>query len=40
VQRAEGYGATVCRGAVTVLDDQFTGETPGRLIRGPQGDPR
>ena len=34
VQRAEGYGATVCRGAVTVLDDQFTGETPGRLIRG------
>ncbi len=36
VQRAEGYGATICRGTVTVLDDEFTGEHPGRLIRGPQ----
>ncbi|MDW3220714.1 MAG: amidohydrolase family protein [Acidimicrobiales bacterium] len=38
VQRAEGYGATVCRGAVTVVDDEFTGEYPGRLVRGPQAD--
>ncbi len=36
VQRAHGYGATVCSGAVTVVDDAFTGELPGRLIRGPQ----
>jgi len=40
VQRASGYGATVCGGTVTVEDDQFTGETPGRLVRGPQSDPR
>lgn len=40
VQRAHGYGATICRGAVTVLDDNFTGEHPGRLVRGPQTDPR
>jgi N-acyl-D-amino-acid deacylase len=40
VQRAQGYGATICRGAVTVVDDAFTGEHPGRLIRGPQADRR
>jgi len=40
VQRAHGYGATVCRGTVTVVDDEFTGEHPGRLVRGPQADPR
>ncbi|MEZ5167836.1 MAG: amidohydrolase family protein [Acidimicrobiales bacterium] len=40
VQRAQGYGATVCRGAVTVIDDEFTGERPGRLLRGPRPDPR
>jgi N-acyl-D-aspartate/D-glutamate deacylase len=39
VQRAHGYGATVCRGTVTVVDDEFTGERPGRLVRGPQADP-
>jgi len=37
VQRASGYAATVQRGAVTVEFDTFTGEHPGRLIRGPQG---
>ena len=36
VQRAQGYGATVCRGEVTVIDDEFTGERPGRLLRGPR----
>lgn len=40
VQRATGYAATVCAGVVTVEDDTFTGETPGRLVRGPQTDLR
>jgi N-acyl-D-amino-acid deacylase len=37
VQRAQGYAATFVAGVQTVEDDQFTGELPGRLIRGPQG---
>jgi len=36
VQRAAGYGATFVGGVQTVADDEFTGELPGRLIRGPQ----
>ena len=36
VQRAEGYAATFVAGVQTVADDEFTGELPGRLIRGPQ----
>ena len=36
VQRAHGYAATVVAGVQTVADDEFTGELPGRLIRGPQ----
>jgi N-acyl-D-amino-acid deacylase len=36
VQRAQGYAATFVAGVQTVEDDQFTGELPGRLIRGPQ----
>jgi N-acyl-D-aspartate/D-glutamate deacylase len=36
VQRAEGYAATFVGGVQTVADDEFTGELPGRLIRGPQ----
>ncbi len=36
VQRAQGYAATICSGVPTVIDDLFTGELPGRLIRGPQ----
>jgi N-acyl-D-amino-acid deacylase len=35
VQRASGYVATVCSGAVIVEDDEFTGALPGRLLRGP-----
>ena len=35
LQRAQGYRATICAGAVTVEDDRFTGEQPGRLLRGP-----
>jgi N-acyl-D-amino-acid deacylase len=37
VQRAQGYAATFVAGVQSVEDDQFTGELPGRLIRGPQG---
>ena len=36
VQRASGYVATVQSGTVTVEHDAFTGERPGRLLRGPQ----
>ncbi len=36
VQRAKGYAATFVAGAQTVADDEFTGELPGRLVRGPQ----
>jgi N-acyl-D-aspartate/D-glutamate deacylase len=34
LQRVEGYRATIKRGIVTVLDDELTGERPGRLQRG------
>jgi len=34
VQRATGYRATFCAGVQTVADDEFTGELPGRLLRG------
>jgi N-acyl-D-amino-acid deacylase len=36
VQRASGYAATFVAGVQTVADDEFTGELPGRLVRGPQ----
>ena len=36
IQRGKGYAATFVRGVQTVDDDHFTGELPGRLIRGPQ----
>ena len=39
VQRGFGYRATLCRGVQTVSDDEFTGELPGRLIRGPKPSP-
>jgi N-acyl-D-aspartate/D-glutamate deacylase len=35
VQRAHGYRATFVAGVQTVADDEFTGELPGRLVRGP-----
>jgi N-acyl-D-aspartate/D-glutamate deacylase len=37
VQRATGYVATVCSGAVTFEDGESTGALPGQLVRGPQG---
>lgn len=36
VQHSVGYKATICRGVVVRENDCFTGETPGRLVRGPQ----
>jgi N-acyl-D-aspartate/D-glutamate deacylase len=33
VQRASGYRATVVNGAVTVVEDELTGEHPGVLLR-------
>ena len=36
VQKARGYRATFVAGVQIVDDDEFTGELPGKLIRGPQ----
>lgn len=36
LQRAEGYLCTIKGGVVTFEDGQWTGATPGSLIRGPQ----
>jgi N-acyl-D-amino-acid deacylase len=40
LQRAEGYRATVKSGEVIFEDGVPTGALPGRLLRGPQPDPR
>lgn len=39
VQRGRGYVATFVNGVQTVDRDEFTGELPGRLIRGPKAGP-
>ena len=36
LQKAEGYVATIKNGKVTFRNGEWTGETPGGLIRGPQ----
>ena len=36
VQKARGYVATFVAGTQTVAEDEFTGELPGRLVRGPR----
>ncbi len=36
LQKADGYVATIKNGVVTFRDGEWTGETPGGLIRGPQ----
>ena len=36
LQKADGYVCTIKNGQVTFRDGQWTGETPGGLIRGPQ----
>ena len=40
LQRAEGYVATVKSGEVIFENGKPTGALPGRLLRGPQADPR
>jgi len=39
VQRARGYVATVCAGIPVRVDDEPTGERPGRLVRGARPGP-
>ena len=39
VQRASGYGATICAGVPVRVDDAPTGERPGRLVRGTRPTP-
>ncbi|MGN6499491.1 MAG: N-acyl-D-amino-acid deacylase family protein [Tsuneonella sp.] len=36
LQKAEGYVCTIKNGVVTFREGEWTGETPGGLIRGPQ----
>jgi len=36
IQEADGYVATVKRGTVTFENGEWTGETPGSLLKGPQ----
>ena len=40
VQRVDGYRATVVGGEITYADGVPSGALPGKLIRGPQADPR
>lgn len=40
VQGSTGYRLTVCAGETVREDDEFTGATPGRLLRGAKGAPR
>ena len=37
IQRAVGYRATICNGAVILRDDEHTGSHPGRVLRNPHG---
>ena len=39
IQRAEGYRHTFVLGIETMADGEFTGERPGRLVRGAQSGP-
>jgi N-acyl-D-amino-acid deacylase len=40
VQTADGYVATFVAETQIVDNDEFTGELPGQLIRGPQKSPK
>jgi N-acyl-D-aspartate/D-glutamate deacylase len=35
VQHAKGYVATICNGVQTVVEDDFTGDRPGKLLDSP-----
>ena len=37
IQKAVGYGATVCNGQVILLDDEHTGARAGRVLRNQHG---
>ena len=39
MQRADGYTATIVKGAITYLNGTPTGHKPGRLVRGAQAAP-
>lgn len=39
VQTANGYRATICAGEITFEDGNYTGATPGRLLRGGKAAP-
>jgi N-acyl-D-aspartate/D-glutamate deacylase len=39
LQKARGYAATIVHGQVIARQGEPTGALPGRLVRGPQGDP-
>lgn len=39
LQKAEGYKATIVSGKVVLRNGEFTGELPGKLLRGPQAAP-
>lgn len=38
VQKSRGYAATICSGKVIVENSEFTGELPGKLVRGARGE--
>jgi N-acyl-D-aspartate/D-glutamate deacylase len=40
LQKARGYAATIVNGQLISRDGNPTGDLPGRLVRGPQADPR
>jgi N-acyl-D-aspartate/D-glutamate deacylase len=40
LQTATGYLHTIVSGTETYRDGQPTGDLPGRLVRGPQAEPR
>jgi N-acyl-D-aspartate/D-glutamate deacylase len=40
IQKADGYRATIVSGVVTFENGEATGEMPGKLIRGPQRQPK
>ncbi|MDR3499277.1 MAG: amidohydrolase family protein [Parvibaculum sp.] len=40
IQKADGYRATIVSGIVTFENGEATGEMPGKLIRGPQRQPK
>jgi N-acyl-D-aspartate/D-glutamate deacylase len=40
LQQVDGYDATMVSGVITQRDGRATGQRPGKLVRGAQGDTR